>query len=68
MTPGRDRFLHRENVANYQRLLSQGPDDSTRRQILTLLDEETARAEAAGWPAELQARCQDPRLGESSAT
>ena len=68
VTPGRDQFLHRENVANYQRLLSQGPDEATRRLILTLLGEESARAAAAGWTRDLRTGCQNDTSEESSAT
>lgn len=43
------RFIYRENIRHFQRLLRLSPDESERRRILELLEEEVrvdARAEA----------------------
>ena len=44
-----DEFIHRRNVANYQRLLNASPDAPRRTLLLSLLAEEQTRARAHGW-------------------
>jgi hypothetical protein len=41
-----ERFVRRENIKRYRRLLREADDDAERRRILTLLKEEEQKQEA----------------------
>lgn len=49
MEPWRPEFIHRQNVANYTRMLRDAPTAARRKILLALLDEEAALAKANGW-------------------
>ena len=49
MNGSMDEFIHRRNVANYQRLLRSLPDAPRRKVLMCLLEEERAIARANGW-------------------
>jgi len=65
------RFIHRENIRHFQRLLRHSPDENERRRILGLLEEEVrgdARAEARAsrenlleWAEDASARAMGPK-------
>jgi len=38
-----DRFIRRENIERYRRLLTETTDEAQRRQLLTLIAEEEAK-------------------------
>jgi hypothetical protein len=44
-----DRFVHRENIRHYQRLLDAETDPDQRAAILLLLEEEHGKDEALGF-------------------
>ena len=50
MDKGWSEFVHRENVANYRRLLRDVPDSAREQVLVTLLGEEATAARANGWP------------------
>jgi hypothetical protein len=41
--PAMERFIHRENLEHYRKLLTQSTDEGRREQILKLLAEEEAK-------------------------
>ena len=43
-----DRFICRENIERYRRLLAQTSDEEQRRQLMKLLAEEEAKDQAIG--------------------
>lgn len=45
-----DRFIHDQNIKNYQRLLAGNLSDDQRRLVASLLAEEEARAEQPPFP------------------
>jgi hypothetical protein len=48
------RFIRRENVRHYQRLLERATNGPDRQRLLTLLAEEQAKQQAAGDPPEFE--------------
>jgi hypothetical protein len=54
MEHSRDEFLHACNVAHYTRLLRDAPDAARRKVLISLLEEERAKARIKGWAAALR--------------
>jgi hypothetical protein len=42
-----ERFIHRQNIEHYRKLLAETKDEAQRRQLVKLLAEEEAREPAA---------------------
>jgi hypothetical protein len=49
MTQSAHEYAHHRNVLDYRRRLREGPDEVRRKLLMGLLDEEVAKAKAAGW-------------------
>ncbi len=49
MGKSHSEYLHRQNVANYTRMLRDAPDGQRRKILMTLLAEESAAAKVNGW-------------------